>query len=155
MRSRDRLVIVIGCRAHAGESPPVDRGDFFNRRATATPFAIEDARVYVRENQFIEQRFHVLAIAHYADVSHLSLPKGERRITLRSFSTPAELAHQLHRLINYLRGNVERRTESNRVLAGTKCENTEGEKAVPKLFAGFRVRQIASEELSRTARGGN
>src|SRR5205823_5992694 len=68
---------------------------------------------------------------------------------------PAEFAHQLHRLINYFRRNIESRAHTDRIVAGTKCENTEVEETVPKFFAGFRVRQIESEKQSPAAGGGN
>src|SRR5262249_52961812 len=59
------------------------------------------------------------------------------------------------RFINHVRRDVERRTETDRVLAGAKRQHTKIEEAVPKLFTRFRIGKIEREEYSPAARGGN
>src|ERR1700760_731216 len=70
-------------------------------------------------------------------------------------SLPTELAHQFHRFVDHLRSDVERGTEADRVLAGTKSQNTEIEEAVPKFFARFRIGQIEREKYAAAARSRN
>src|SRR5438270_3317271 len=67
----------------------------------------------------------------------------------------AEFAHQLHRFINHFRPDIERRTETDRVFTGTKCQDAEIEEPVPKLLARFCVGQIEGEKQTTAARGGN
>ena len=70
-------------------------------------------------------------------------------------SLPAELSHQFYRLINHFRSDVERGTETDRILAGTKRQNTEIEEAVPKFFARFRIGEIEREKYPAAPRSGN
>src|SRR6267154_4421103 len=72
-----------------------------------------------------------------------------------SFSLSAILAHQFHRFVDHLRSDVERGAEADRVLAGTKGQNTKVEEAMPKFFARFPIGEIEGEKYSATARGGN
>src|ERR1700757_3832091 len=67
----------------------------------------------------------------------------------------AELPHQLYRFIDNFRSDIERRTKANRILAGAKSQNAKIEKAVPKFFARFRIREIEREKYSAATRGGN
>src|SRR5262249_23710699 len=75
--------------------------------------------------------------------------------TILPASLPAELAHQFYCLINHFRSDIERRTETDRVFAGTKSQNTEVEEAVPKFFARFRIGQIERKKYSAAACGRN
>src|ERR1700756_2392646 len=70
-------------------------------------------------------------------------------------SLSAEFAHQLHRFVDHLGSDVERRTETNRVFAGPKRQNTEVEEAMPKFFARFRIRKVERKKYSAAACGGN
>src|SRR4029077_13321417 len=59
-----------------------------------------------------------------------------------SFRAPALaaiFAHQLHRLVNHFRSDIERGTKADRVFAGAKTQHTKIEEAVPKFFACFRI----------------
>src|SRR5262249_17019180 len=59
LRARDRfVVIVVGSRADAGQSSPVDRRNLFDLRAAPAPFAVKNAGVFVREPQFFQNCFH-------------------------------------------------------------------------------------------------
>src|SRR5439155_7440045 len=122
------------------ESPPVDRRNFVKRRAGAAPFAIENTRVVVGETQFFQRCFHM---------------KRLNASTASFVSLPTELAHQLHRFINRFRSDIQRRTKSNRILAGAKSQHTKVEEAVPKFFARFRIGKIEREKYSAAACGGN
>src|SRR5215472_73297 len=68
---------------------------------------------------------------------------------------PTKFAHQLHRFVDRFRSDIQRRTKTDRVLAGTKRQNTEIEEAVPKFFARFRIGKIEREKYSATARSRN
>src|SRR6478752_1974142 len=70
-------------------------------------------------------------------------------------SLPTELAHQFHRFVDHLWSDVERGTEADRVLAGTKSPHTKIKKGVPKFFARFRIGKIEREKYSAPARSGN
>src|SRR4029434_10819723 len=83
------------------------------------------------------------------------LDEGERWSISRSFSFAAKLPHQLHRFIDSFCLDVERRTETDRVFAGAKRQNTKVEEAVPKFFPRFRIGEIEREEYSAAARCGN
>src|SRR3989442_13507324 len=63
-----------------------------------------------------------------------------------SFSLSAIFAHQFHRFINRFRSDVERGTEADRGLTGTKGPNTKVKEAVAKFFARFRIGKIGSEK---------
>ena len=73
----------------------------------------------------------------------------------RSFSFAAIFPHRIHRFIDGFRSDVERRTETDRVFARAKRQNTEVEEAMPKLFARFRIGKIEREKYSAAARSGN
>jgi hypothetical protein len=70
-------------------------------------------------------------------------------------SLATKFPHQLHRFVDHFRSDIERRTKSNRILAGAKTQHTKIKKAVPKFFARFRVRKIEREKYSAPASGGN
>jgi hypothetical protein len=59
---------------------------------------------------------------------------------------PAKFAHYLDCFINHFRGDIERRAESNRILARAKRKNTEIEETLPKFLARFCVGQIEGKE---------
>src|SRR5262249_18235756 len=60
-RARKRFLVIVGrSGADTGDSAPIDRRNFLNRRAAAAPFAIKDAGVVVGETQFFERCFHVI-----------------------------------------------------------------------------------------------
>src|SRR5262249_30903347 len=75
--------------------------------------------------------------------------------TILSASLSAEFAHQFHRFIDGFRGDVERRTEPDRVFARAKRQNTEVEKPMPKLFARFRIVKIERKKYSAATRRRN
>src|SRR6185436_6978161 len=75
--------------------------------------------------------------------------------TILAAPLPAEFAHQFHCLINHFHSDVERGTETDRILAGTKRQNTEIEEAVPKFFARFRIGEIEREKYPAAPRSGN
>src|SRR6266404_8555249 len=79
---------------------------------------------------------------------------GGRALAI-SFSLSAIFAHQFHRFVDHLRSDVERGTEADRILAGTKGQNTKVEEAVPKFFARFRIGKIEREKYSAATRSGN
>jgi hypothetical protein len=55
LRARNRLVIiVVRCSKHTCDSPPVNRRNLIDLRATAAPLAIEDAFVYISEIKFFK-----------------------------------------------------------------------------------------------------
>src|SRR6266576_7252729 len=68
---------------------------------------------------------------------------------------PAKFAHQFDRFINHFRGDIQRGTESNRVLPRAKRKNTEIEETLPKFLARFCVGQIEGEEQAAAARPRN
>src|SRR5215475_16198348 len=138
MCARNCFLIIVGrSGADAGESPPINRRKFVKRSAAAVTFAVEHTGVFVGESQFFQRCLHFSA-----STGSLS-------------SLPAELAHQFNRFINHVRGNIERGTKANRVLAGAKRQNSEVEEAMPKFFARFRIGKIERKEYSSAARGGN
>src|SRR5207244_1686006 len=57
-----------------------------------------------------------------------------------------ELAHGFHRFINHAGGNIERGTETDRVLTRTKSQDAAVEEAMPKFFSRFRIGQIEGEK---------
>src|SRR6201993_562456 len=75
--------------------------------------------------------------------------------SFRAPAYPAELPHQLYRFIDNFRSDIERRTKTDRVLAGAKRQKTKVEKAGPKFFARFGIGKIEREKYSAAARGGN
>src|SRR6266576_3436781 len=68
---------------------------------------------------------------------------------------PAKFAHYLDRFINHVRGDIQRGTESNRVLPRAKCKNTEIKETLPKFLACFGVGQIEGKEQAAAARRRN
>src|SRR5438046_1230502 len=72
-----------------------------------------------------------------------------------SFPFAAVLPHQSHRFVDNFGGDIERRTETNRILARTQRENTKIEKAFPEFLARLRIWKIECEKQAPSARGGN
>src|SRR5438874_12384248 len=68
---------------------------------------------------------------------------------------PAKFAHYLDRFINHFRGDIQRGTESNRILARAKRKNTEIEETLPKFLARLCVGQIEGKEQPPAARRRN
>src|SRR5438552_18653305 len=62
-----------------------------------------------------------------------------------SFSLSVIFAHQFHRFVDYLRSDVERRTEADRVLTGTKNQHTKTKKAEQKIIARTHIGKIERE----------
>src|SRR4030095_2512574 len=75
--------------------------------------------------------------------------------TILPASLPTKFAHQLHRFVDRFRSDIERRTKTDRVVAGAQRPHTKVEEAVPKLFARFRIGKVECEKYSAAARGGN
>src|SRR4030095_7578007 len=61
-------------------------------------------------------------------------------------SLPTIFPHCIHRFIDYLRRDVERRAKPDRILTRAKRQNAEIEKTFPKLLAGFCVWKIEGEK---------
>src|SRR4029077_21204066 len=137
-------------------------------RTTAVPFAIENTDVVVGETQFFERCFHkqyatvILSGAKLASCFAFRCSASLNMTGLHASpfnallaSLPAELPHHFHRSINRFGSDVERRTETDRVLAGAKRQDTKVEEAMPKFFARFRIGKIERQKYSTAARGGN
>jgi hypothetical protein len=58
----------------------------------------------------------------------------------------AKFAHQFHRFIDNAGGDIERGTETDRVLTRTKSQDAAIEEAVPKFFSRFWIGQIEGEK---------
>src|SRR5712691_3080267 len=65
------------------------------------------------------------------------------------------LACQSHRFVDNFGRDIERGTETNRILARTKRENTKIEKTFPEFLARLRIRKIECEKQAPSARGRN
>src|SRR5712691_11062286 len=65
------------------------------------------------------------------------------------------LACQSHRFVDNFGRDIERGTETNRILARTKRENTQIEKTFPEFLARLRIRKIECEKQAPSAHGGN
>ena len=61
-------------------------------------------------------------------------------------SLPTKFPHQFHRFIDNAGGNIERGTETDRVLTRTKSQDAAIEEAVPKFFSRFWIGQIEGEK---------